>query len=146
MSYNSAERAHPPARVSVPSSKESSETTQRSLVYNQSNTGVSALRPATLCYAHYTELAAQRKPTELWHSVFPFAILSHFILMTHGKSTWPIYGTVSRSCQCRPPLVQQPEIQALQEMTVRNLNISNHGKCNIDFLVTWAIWDLAHSS
>lgn len=44
------------------------------------------------------------------------------------------------------PLVHQPEIQALQEMTVRNLNISNHGKCNIDFLVTWAIWDLAHSS
>lgn len=139
MSYNSAEWAHPPTHVSVQSSKESSETTQWPLVYNQSSTGVSALRPATLCYAHYTEPAAQRKPAQLWHSASPFAISSRFILMTHGKSTWPIYEAVSAAT-----LVHQAEIQVLQEMTVWNLNISNHGKCNI--LVTWAIWDLAHSS
>ncbi len=133
MSYNSAEWAHPPTHVSVPSSKENSETTQWPLVYNQSNTGVSALRPATLCYAHYTELAAQRNPAQLWHSVLPFAKLSQFILMTHGKSTWPIYEAVSAVSVSAALLVHQAEIQVLQEMTVWNLNISNHGKCNIHF-------------
>lgn len=127
MSYNSTEQAHPQAHVSVPSSKESSETTQWLLVYNQSNTGVSALHCATLCFAHYTELAAQRKPTELWHAALLFTKLSQFILMTRGKSTWPLYEGVSAAS-----LVHQAEIQVLQ-VTVWNLNISNHGKCNIHF-------------
>lgn len=73
-----------------------------------------------------------------------FAKLSQFILMTTGESTWPIYEAVSTVSVSTAPLLHRPEIQVLQEMTVWNLNISNHGKCNI--LVTWAIWDLAHPS
>lgn len=53
--------------------------------------------------------------------------------MTHGKSTWPIYEAVWAAPVKAAPLVHQAEIQVLQEMTVWNLNISNHGKCNIHF-------------
>lgn len=98
--------------------------------------------------AMHTDLEAQRKPAQLWHSAVPFAKLSQFILMTHGKSLWPIYEAVSVVSVSSAPLVHQAEIQVLQETTVWNLNISNLGKYStvFIFLISRAIWDLANSS
>lgn len=93
MSYNSAGWAHPPARASVPGCKGTAETTQWSLVYNQSNTDVSAPRPATLCYAHQTDLArcepAKAQSARILYQAFFFffATSSHLLLVTQGKST-----------------------------------------------------------
>lgn len=95
-----------------------------------------ACQPCALrhCALHTTQSwRPSRKPAQRWHSALPFAKLSQFILMTHGKSTWPIYEAVSAVSVSAAPLVHQAEIQVLQETTVWNLNISNHGKCNIHF-------------